>query len=440
MHIVTDMGKQDGLSRRDFVRSAARTLLGVGTLSLGWDATFGYAKETEAPSVLPGFGRAKRVIYLFMTGGMTHLDTFDPKPGAETQGPVEALKTSADDVRVTQYFPKMAQQMHHACVVNSMSSTQGAHAQGRYFMHTSYTLRATIQHPHMGAWLHRLQGKHSPDLPASVLISGNSAGGLGNGFLESRFASLPIGDPKAGLQNSKLARGVSQDRFDERMKRSHAKNQAFLDRYNTRAVRAYTDMYRDAVRLMKSKELDAFDISKESEAQQAAYGDNPFGQGCLLARRLVEQGVRYVEVNSGGWDTHNDNFGRLEEKGPVLDQALAALIADLHQRGLLDETLVVLATEFGRTPDIVKERNNGRNHYPKAFTCLLAGGGVKGGFRYGKTDAEGREVVENKVAVPDFNATIAHALGLQLNKKIVSPSGRPFTVADDGKPVLELFV
>ena len=198
-------------------------------------------------------------------------------------------------------------------------------------------------------------------------------------------------------------------------------------------------MYDEAVRLMKSKDLEAFDLSFEKPAVRDAYGRNGFGQGCLLARRLVENGVRFIEVGYGGWDTHSDNFERVAEKSAGLDQTLAALLDDLSSRGLLDSTLVVLATEFGRTPTIQTNRNNGRNHYPQAFSCLLAGGGIKGGMRYGKTDDEGREVIENQVSVPSFNATIAHALGIDLEKKTMSPTLRPFTVADKGKPILDLF-
>ena len=169
-----------------------------------------------------------------------------------------------------------------------------------------------------------------------------------------------------------------------------------------------------------------------------AYGRNAFGQGVLLARRLVEQGVRFVEVTYGGWDTHSNNFEAMEEKGKVLDDALGELLADLERRGLLESTMVVVATEFGRTPDIVEARQ-GRNHYPKVFSGLLAGGGIKGGQRYGKSDAEGREVAENLVNVPDFNATIAYAMGLPLDQIIHSPSRRPFTVAHKGKPITSIF-
>jgi len=426
----------DSFSRRAFVTGAAKTLLGVGTLPLLHSDAFASRFDGDPPLV-PG-GKAKSVIYLYMSGGMSHLDTFDTKPGAETQGPVESLKTSADGVQISQYFPAMAKQMHHVAVVNSMNSNQGAHEQGRYFMHTSYTLRGTVKHPDLGAWTAMFLGKSNPSLPANVKIGGASQG-LGAGFLESEFAALPIGDPESGLQHSQLAEGVSENRFAARMKKLNAMNQEFAAQYNTREARAYSSMYDEAVSLMKSEDLKVFDLTDEADVVRDRYGRNKFGQALLLARRLTESGVRFVEVDNGGWDTHGDNFTRVEEKSAVLDQAMAALIADLAAAGKLDETLVVLATEFGRTPTIQTDRDNGRNHYPQAFTCLLAGGGIKGGIKYGRTDKEGREVVADLVSVPDFNATIAHSLGLPIEKKVMSPSLRPFTVADKGKPVWGLF-
>lgn len=419
-----------GHNRRVFLSHAAKSFLGVGALPL--------LGNIASANPTAGGGRAKRVIYLYMGGGMSHLDTFDTKPGAETQGPVESLKTNVPGMRVSQYFPKMSQQMDKVAVINSLNSTQGAHAQGRYFMHTSYFMRGTIRHPDLGAYSSLLLPKGDSMLPSNVKIGGDSSG-LGGGFLESKYAALPIGDPDAGLQHSTLPKKVTEDRFSTRMKRLRQMNQKFSRTYDVKGVRAYAGMYDDAVKLMKSDDLNAFDLTQESEATRGAYGSEKFGQGVLLARRLVEHDVRYVEVNYGGWDTHTDNFSRVEEKGAVLDQALAALLSDLDSRGLLNETLVVLATEFGRTPKIVTDRNNGRNHYPKAFSCLLAGGGVQGGQVYGKTDKEGREVEDDMVSVPDFNATIAYAMGLPLDKEVISPSRRPFKVADEGQPITKLF-
>jgi uncharacterized protein (DUF1501 family) len=195
-------------------------------------------------------------------------------------------------------------------------------------------------------------------------------------------------------------------------------------------------MYKDAVRLMNSEDLKAFDINQESTEVQAAYGDNGFGQGLLLARRLVENNVRFVEVQLGGWDTHNNNFTSVADRGATVDRALSTLISDLDSRGLLDETVIVLATEFGRTPRI--NGNDGRDHYPRAFSGLIAGGGIKGGQAYGVTDETGSRIVENPVLVPDFNATVAAALGLPTNHILYSPSGRPFKVANNGVAVTDI--
>lgn len=420
----------DSPTRRAFIETSAKAFLGVGALPVLENLAVAAGSSGRG-------GTAKNVIYLYMTGGMSHLDTFDTKPGSDTQGPVESINTVVSGSKISQFYPQTAKHMDKIAVINSMNSNQGAHAQGQYYMHTSYFLRGTIQHPHLGAWGSHFLGKRNRTLPGNVKIGGNSSG-LGAGFLETRHAALPIGDPTEGLQHSRLPQTVDEATFQQRLKRVRKMNRQFANRYDVKQVRAYSGLYDEAVRLMKSKDLLAFDLAQETPATRESYGDHEFGQGCLLARRLVDHGVRYVEVDFGGWDTHNDNFSQMAEKGAVLDRALSALLADLADRRLLKETLVVLATEFGRTPSIVPERN-GRNHYPQAFTCLLAGGGVRGGIRYGKTDKEGREVVEDLVTVPDFNATIAHAMGLPLDEEVLSPSRRPFKVADDGEAVTELF-
>jgi len=424
----------DPRTRRSFISEIAKSMLGVSILS----TLSGIARAQQPITDTKIGGKAKSVIYLYMNGGMSHLDTFDTKPGAETQGPVESIKTDADGVQISQFFPDMAQQMKHVAVINSMYSNQGAHAQGRYFMHTGYTMRGTIVHPDLGAWGALHLGKANKTLPANVKIGGNSAG-LGGGFLESKYAALPIGDPEAGLQYSELPAGINESRFKKRLGRLKLMNRQFTKTYDTKQSRAYASMYDEAVKLMKSKDLETFDLSKEDGQTRQRYGMNPFGQACLLARRMAEKQVRFIEVSNGGWDTHGDNFERVEEKAESLDQGMAALLADLSNRGMLDSTLVVLATEFGRSPTIQTDRNMGRNHYPQAFTCLLAGGGIKGGLKYGSTDEEGREITEDMVTVPDFNATIATAMGMDLEKKTISPSERPFTVADKGKPIEDLF-
>lgn len=423
----------DELSRRNFVLRAAKTCLGVTAAPLFLNKANG---AFEGASKLRQVPTARNVIYLYMSGGMSHLDTFNPQPGTDEAGPVKSIATSADGVQISEYLPLTAKQMHHVAVVNSLMSTQGAHAQGNYFMHTSYTIRSTIKHPSMGAWLTKYQGRSNPSLPASVVVT-NDSKHPGAGFFEAAVSPLIVSNPAAGLQNSRRSGSLSESDFDYRLSLAGKLDTAFRATYDYADVRAMGDVYKDAVRIMKSEDLVAFDINKEPAEMHELYGSDPFNQGCLLARRLVEHGVRFVEVTLGGWDTHNDNFVRVPENCAKLDQGLAALISDLDKRGMFKDTLVVLTTEFGRTPRI--NQNEGRDHYPKAFSSIMVGGGIRGGQIFGKTTKGGHEVEENKVSPPDFNATIAYALGLPLDQIIYSPSKRPFTVADKGQPITQLF-
>ena len=425
--------RADEMTRRDFTATLAKSFLGVSALS-GLSLPSARAAGAGA-SALRQIATAKRVIYLYMTGGMSHLDTFDPKPGSEVMGPTKAIRTSADGIQVSEYLPRLAKQAHHLAVINSMASTQGAHKQGNYFMHTSYTLRSSIRHPAMGAWLLKFQGRHNSALPGSVMI-GNDSSHPGAGFFESKLSPLMLTSAETGLPNSRLREGVDEKAFSVQLEVASRLDTAFVEKYDQKNVRAYADMYDDALKLMKSRDLAAFDLSRESDATRERYGYDTFGQGCLLARRLAESGVRFIEVSYGSWDTHNANFVNVPDKAEVLDQGMSALLEDLERRGLLEDTLVVLATEFGRTPEI--NANEGRDHHPQAFSCVLAGGGIRGGQIHGKSDERGAKVVENEVAVPDLNATIGYALGLPLDLVLYSPSKRPFTVASKGKPVLEV--
>lgn len=415
------------------MEGTAKSFLGVGALGLTSRAhsaigpNLGLSQRANA---------AKHVIYLYMGGGMTHIDTFDTKPGHENQGQTKTIATNVDGIRMSEYLPSLAGHADKLAIVRSLTSTAGAHAQGNYLMHTSYEERATIRHPGIGAWALKFKGRMNPNLPGSVFVGGNSRINGGGGFFEPEFEPLAINDPNSGLRNSRL-RGMNQKTFDHRLELAGKFDSEFHERYDVKQVRAYTQMYDDAVRIMRSEDLQAFDLKQESEMTRARYGDNSFGQGCLLARRLIEHDVRAVEVGYGGWDMHNNVFVSAPERCAVLDQAMGALLGDLERRGKLEETVVVLTTEFGRTPRI--NQNAGRDHYPKAFSSVLAGGGIRGGVTYGKTDAGAENVVENPVKIPDFNATIAHALGLPLDHVLYSPSKRPFTVAHKGKPVLELF-
>ena len=424
--------QSDEYSRRRFMESTAKTFLGVGALGLTTRSQAALGPNLGLPDRAAG---AKQIIYLYMGGGMTHIDTFDTKPGHENQGQTKTINTNVDDIKMSEYLPSLAQRADKLTILRSLTSTAGAHSQGNYLMHTSYEERATIRHPGLGAWALKFNGRMNPNLPGSVFIGGNSRINGGGGFFEPEYEPLAINDPASGLKNSKL-RGVSQSEFDHRLELARKFDADFHQRYDVKQVRAYSQMYDDAVRIMQSKDLAAFDLKQEDDAVRERYGEDAFGQGCLLARRLIEHDVRAVEVSYGGWDMHNNVFISAPERCGVLDQAMSALLDDLERRGRLDSTVVVLTTEFGRTPRI--NQNAGRDHYPKAFSSVLAGGGFKGGITYGKTDEGAENVAENPVKIQDFNATIAYAMGMPLDHVIFSPSKRPFTVAHKGKPVLDL--
>ena len=417
------------LSRRQFMAGVAKSCLGVSAILTAQDL-LGDTLPKQVPS-------ARHVIFLYMAGGMTHIDTLDPKPNnSDVMGETSAIDTSADGIQLGHWLPKTAQQMHRATLLRSLNTNQGAHAQANYLLHTSYQRRGTIVHPTMGAWVSRFTEKLNNTLPSNVRINGGSDV-LGAGYFEKKHGPLPLGNPNAGIQNVNMAGYVDQSMFDKRLEIAGKFNKNFLGTYPQKQIRAYTDLYDDATRLMKSDDLKAFDLTNEPQEIRDEYGDNNFGQGCLLARRLVESGVRFVEVQLGGWDMHNQVFDAMETRGATLDSGLSALLQDLDRRGLLSETLVVLASEFGRTPE-VKPGRIGRDHHPSAFSALLAGGGIKQGFVHGVSDERGHYVEEKGVGMEDLNATIAHAMGIRVNKTIYSPSGRPFKVAHDGTVIQDI--
>lgn len=439
---MSELNKLDEVNRRSFMASAARGCLGVTIAGSAAELFAPSVHAADPATVAEGGGKAKSVIYLFMAGGMTHLDTFDPKPEApgEFRGPTETIKTKADGLRLGHYMSRLAGQADKIALVRSMTSTQGAHGPGRYFMRTGYAQRASIVHPSNGAWITRLKQRTNRSLPSFVTV-GAGNGHPAAGFFEPQYAPLPVGDATSGLQNVRRLRNVSEEQFNKQLALRQLLDKQFDGQFHKgqKNVRAYNQVFEEAVKLMQSEDLEAFDLKKETPKVHAAYGDHSFSKGVLLARRLVERGVRFIDVEFGGFDWHNDNFDQCEQKLPILDQALSGLLQDLEAKGLLESTLVVVATEFGRTPKIVQERS-GRNHFPKAFSYLLAGGGIKGGQVYGKTDKTGSNVAENPVTGPDFNATIGFAMGVPHDLTLMSPSRRPFKLgARSGKPLTKLF-
>jgi hypothetical protein len=382
-------------------------------------------------------GKAKRVIYLFMAGGMTHIDTFDVKPGHPNQGSTQVISTNVTGCQLGQHLPKLASQFDKLAVIRSMNTQTADHEAGEYLMRTSYEAIATERHPSLGPWIQKHLGRQNKSLPDTVMIS-PPARHPGAGFLDPTFSPLPIGDPNRGLENTKAPEYLTEASFETRMELINLFDKKFRSKFKDKQVGAYTDLYSEASSLLTSGELKAFDLKEEKNEVRDRYGRDPFGQGCLLARRLIENNVRCVEVTCGGWDMHSamQDANALPKVAGIIDRAIGNLLQDLAASGLLQETIVVLATEFGRSPEI--NYNAGRDHHPAAFSAVLAGGAIKTGQFYGKSDAAGHSVESDGVTPADLNATIATALGLPLEQEIFSPTGRPFKVAHDGTPIAAL--
>ncbi len=423
--------KLDSITRRAFCEGWAKTALGVTVLHGAASSVSAAEKAAAAPATGPGFGKAKNVIFLQMIGGMTHIDTLDPKDGP-TQGPKAPIKTNAD-FQLGGTMENLAKQADKISIIRSMTSKTGVHASGQYLIRSGYEQRGTIKHPNIGAWAQHFKGPSHKTLPSNVCV--NRQPQNGNGFFPSSFAPLPILDPDAGLQYSQSE--ASPEVLTKRLAMLDKLDAGFRERFQTASVQSYTQFYDKTVSIMSSTDLEAFRLSEEPDALREKYGRNKFGQGCLLARRLVEKGIRYIEVAKGGWDMHNNIEEGLEEHGTELDVALSALLEDLKERGLLETTLVVLCSEFGRGPKI--NGNDGRDHHPKVFSTLLAGGGVKGGYIYGSSDKEGMAVADKQVGVQDFLSTIGWSLGLPVDEVVMSPSNRPFTVGDKGQVIPDVF-
>ncbi len=419
MHIAELAGK-DPFSRRYFMEMTAKLSFGL-SLSVPFLPRNFRAQDGK---------KAQNLIYIYLSGGMTHLDTFDPKKDKGVMGRTEMIDTKVDNMKFGMHLEPLAPHADKLAVINSMTSTNGAHEQGQYVMRTGYEKRATIVHPTVGPWAETLLGKRGKELPDSVLVGQSTSNA---GFMDPSLSPLPIADPSGGVPNTDPI--VEGDRFQRRMEMARKLGQQFTEKFKYSGPQSYVEYYDQANTLLAGDSLKAFDISGESNRSE--YGENRLGQGCLLARRLVEHGVRVVEVVAGGWDMHQDIDTGTQNRVPEFATALATLLRDLDERGLLDTTLVAVGTEFGRTPVI--NMNNGRDHFPAAYSCVLAGGGVKGGTVYGETDGQGRKVKSNPVKPEDFLATMGYGLGLDLEEVVYSPTQRPFTFADKGKPVTSIF-
>ena len=424
---VVDCDGKSGLSRRSAMKAGAIGFLGMNLVDMLRSTVL------AAPSDM---AQCDSVILLWLAGGPSHIDTWDPKPGQSTGGPFKAINTSATGIQLSEHMPTVARNMKYCSLIRSMSSKEGAHERATYEMHTGYKPLASIGHPSIGSLVVQQKGKKNPEIPAYVSV-GNAS--FGAGFLGSQFAPFYIGDINNPDRNLVFPKGVDDARFKRRvdMLKEVDKEFSHQDRDNT--VKEYANYYRDAIKMMYSSSVDAFNLKGaggEKPETIKAYGDNNFGRSVLMARRLVERGVRFVECSLGGWDNHQKCFDAVEKNLNTLDPALGNLIEDLNARGLLKRTMVVCTGEFGRTPKI--NANDGRDHYPRCFSTFVAGGGIKQGFVYGKSNETGAEPKENPVTIGDLHGTIFEALGVDYTKENQTPQGRPIRVVDKGKAIKDL--
>jgi hypothetical protein len=435
------------LTRRDLLRFSSAALVGASTLR--W-------MEGLARAGAPATAK-RSCILLWMNGGPSQLDTFDLKVGHENGGSFKEIATSTPGIKISEHLPKLAAMSEHLAIIRSMKSKEGDHGRATYLLRNGYLPQPPVRYPTLGSLVAKELGDPAAELPSYVSIApfrNFNPAAFGPGFLGSQFAPLLVGEERStsgeddaeedSLTVADLAapESLSGETVGERLGLLNWLNDRFVTTHAGPPAVGYQTAYQRAVKLMRSEAAKAFDLDEESAEVRAAYGRNRFGQGCLLARRLVERGVPFVEVTLGAngtpsWDTHADNFETVKELCGLLDPAWATLMAELKSRGLLPSTTIVWMGEFGRTPKI--NDNTGRDHYPNAWTTVLAGGGVRGGQVVGRTSADGTTVEDRPVSVPDLLATVCTALGIDPMKQNISNVGRPIRLVDPAAvPIAEI--
>jgi uncharacterized protein (DUF1501 family) len=376
--------------------------------------------------------QGKSVILLWMAGGPSQFETLDPKPGAPNQGPTKAIATSVPGIRIAEHWQHLAGAMKDVAIIRSMTSSEGNHGRATYLLHTSYPPSGGITHPGIGSQVAAELGAPEHDLPPFVSISGPS---VSSGFLGVKYSPFVVSNPSQPPDN--LPSPVAGERLQRRLGLLRELEAPAASTGIGPLVRDHQALYDQTARMVLSPRTTAFSLGGEPETVRERYGRSPFGQGCLMARRLIEAGVPFVEVQSSGWDTHGNELPALKKLIPPVDRGTAALLADLKARGLLERTLVIWMGEFGRMPQI--NLTAGRDHYPHAFSLFLVGCGIRGGMVLGSTDARGAEVIERPVKVPDLFCTFCKALGIDPRKEKESDVGRPVKIVETGRAVAEVF-
>jgi hypothetical protein len=434
------------VSRRHFLRTG---VISTAVTMSGWLGDLARAvPETRSKS-------QRACILLWMNGGPSQMDTFDPKPGHANGGPIKGIDTNVPGIRISEHFPRLADRTDKLAIIRGMSTKEADHGRGSYLLRTGRVPGGPIHYPSVGSFVGKELDQPDAELPCFVSIAPFrflSPEAYGPGFLGPRYAPLVVAENALDGQNRNgdkdvaqllkvqdldLPKGISDTRGLARADFRDGLDADFLTDHPGSSGEGHRTAYRRANTFMRSSTVKAFDLTEESHVLRDKYGRNLFGQGCLLARRLVERGVPFVEVtlssapgvNNGiGWDTHGENFDSVKRLCGVLDPAWAALMDDLSDRGLLETTTIVWMGEFGRTPKINPQR--GRDHWANSWSTVLAGGGIKGGQTIGKTSDDGMEVKDRPVNVPDLLATVCKAVGIDPTKQNDSMIGRPIRLVE----------
>lgn len=378
---------------------------------------------------------AKACILFFLEGGPSQIDTFDPKPGTPHGGPVEAIDTKISAVKFSQYVPKLAAIADRLSVIRTLHSTEGDHDRANSLLHTGYVPTPRLQYPALGATVAKYFDDPQAEVPAYVSI-GNSPS---SGILGPKFGPMVVSDVNNPAPALTLPEGFAEDRIERRLAALERFNAQFGQQFQSPLAQDLTLLTRRADRMRKSPVFRPYDAATDEPENYERYGGgaNDFlTRAAIAARRLIEHGVKFVEIQHGGWDTHADNFNQTQGLAGALDAAMSSLITDLDTRGLLDQTLVACFGEFGRTPQI--NGGMGRDHFPDVFSAVLAGGGLKSGQVIGTSSDDGLTIADRPVSVPDFHATIFSALGLDVKKDYFAPDGRLLRLTNNGTPIREL--
>ena len=424
------MTKNQKLNRRSWMQYASVGVASVG--ASGWSSALAEAAKDSG----------RHCVLLWMSGGPSQIDTFDMKPSHVNGGTSKPVSTSVPGIAWSEHLPELAKQADSITVLRGMSTKEGDHERGTVLMRTGHVPGGPVVYPSIGSSLSKSLQRDEVPLPSYVSISPGPFGraAISPGFLGPKHAPMSVaanrpqnesGFAQLNVDFMRRAAGVDVRRYDQRKRLWREMQQEFLASRRTTNVIAQDTVYQSAIRMMESDASEAFDLSGESNSVRESYGRGSFGQGCLMARRLIERGVPMIEVNLGegsGWDTHADNFTQVERLSKQLDAGWSALMNDLRDRGLLERTTIAWAGEFGRTPKI--NQNGGRDHFPQAFTCALAGGGIAGGQVYGATSKDGSEVIDGKMDQQDLLATLCQAVGVKPSTENIAEGGRPIAIAE----------